>query len=60
MPSLNLDYKMNNDQVDLLFEKLKAVMNELETEVKSNWPLQVKYEDILKYYEFNGTQEENN
>lgn len=51
---------MNYDRVDVLFEKLTSVLNELKTEIISDQPLQVKYEDILKYYEFNGTQEENN
>ena len=54
MPSLNLDYKMNYDRVDVLFEKLTSTLNELEDEVKSDQPLRVNYEDILKYYESNG------
>ena len=54
-PSLNLDYKMNYDRVDVLLEKLTSTLYELEDEVKSDRPLQVNYEDILKYYEFDGS-----
>ena len=46
---------MNYDRVDVLLEKLTSTLYELEDEVKSDRPLQVNYEDILKYYEFDGS-----
>ncbi len=38
---------------------IRQHLDRIEDEIKCDQPLGVTYEDILKYYEFNGTQKEN-
>ncbi len=65
MPSLNLDYKMNEgrssyeERIQRQINFIRQHLDRIEDEIKCDQPLGVTYEDILKYHEFNGTQKEN-
>ena len=62
MPSLNWNSKMNKLELLAILEDLKATVERLETAIKadpskyqyeSSPNLNVKYEDVLEYYQTN-------
>lgn len=55
-PSLNSTSKMKPENLVKILNKLKEVVQELETEIKSDpskYKLDVPYEEVLEYYMIN-------
>ena len=56
MPSLNCAYKMNSERLKAIRDVLRAVADELDSEIHSDtsvYTLNVDYNDVLKYYDTN-------
>ena len=56
MPCLNCAYKMNSERLKAIRDVLRAVADELDSEIHSDtsvYTLNVDYNDVLKYYDTN-------
>ena len=56
MPSLNCVYKMNSDRLKAIRDVLRAVADELDSEIHSDtsvYTLNVNYDDVVEYLQSN-------
>lgn len=56
MRSQNCDFKMNSDRLKAIRDVLRAVADELDSEIHSDtsvYTLNVDYNDVLEYYQSN-------